>query len=165
MQDGERIMITRRPPRARSFERSSGRRASQMHGGKAAGMTAAAAEAAGAAGGSRRGRRAVTSARDDRAFAAGCRGTLVHVTFKENGYFGHFGTKIFFACGALQQGLAAAGDPPRLSIPVTSQRGVATRPPRGVASVESTLASAQYGGSCDLTELMNGFKICFITPF
>ena len=112
MQDGERILITRRPPRARSFERPSGRRASKMHGSKAAGMPAAAAEAAGSAEGSRRGRRAATSARDDRAFAAGCRGTLVHVTFKENGYFGLWGGKIFFACGALEEGLAAAGDPP-----------------------------------------------------
>ena len=35
-----------------------------------------------------------------------------HMTFEENGYFGLWGAKIFFACGALEEGLAAAGTPP-----------------------------------------------------
>ena len=42
-------MTRRRPPRARSFEWLSGRRASQMHGSEAAGTPAAAAEDVGAA--------------------------------------------------------------------------------------------------------------------
>ena len=33
-----------------------------------------------------------------------------------------------------------------------------------VESVESMLASAQYGGLWAFTEVMNGFKICFLTP-
>ena len=40
-----------------------------------------------------------------------------HMTFKENGYFGLWGAKIFFACGALWRAWPAAGDPPSIEHP------------------------------------------------